>query len=123
MTSLSYAVLAAVAVLATPYALSWWLAKRMQGRSAPASAAGPGRRLYYFFSAHCGMCRTVTPAVDRLAAEHPNVIKVDVGKEPEKARAFGVAATPTLMLVENGRIARVIVGRTSRDRLLRLLSA
>jgi thioredoxin-like negative regulator of GroEL len=59
--------------------------------------------------------------IDRLAARHPNVFKVDASADLEQARAFGVAATPTLMLVEDGRIVRVIVGSTSEKNLESLL--
>ncbi len=99
----------------------WLRAKRMQGQQVPGGAEG-GRRLYYFYGPNCGPCRSVTPVVDRLASRHANVHKVDVSVDAEQARRFGVRATPTLMLVEDGRIERVILGGASEQILERLLA-
>jgi thioredoxin 1 len=121
MNYLLYPLLAFAVLIAALQVSTWLRAKSVQGRAAPPSAAGPGRRLYYFFSPRCAPCRGVTPVIDRLAARHPNVFKVDASADLEQARAFGVAATPTLMLVEDGRIVRVIVGSTSEKNLESLL--
>lgn len=102
-------------------------ARRSEGLPAPdtaavADAAGhDGRRLFYFYSAHCGPCRATTPLVDRLRGSHRNLIKVNVAEAPELARGFGIAATPSFVLVEGGTIRRVLLGGQSERRLLALL--
>lgn len=103
-------------------------AKQSEGRLAPDTSAvdGPagedGRRVYYFHAVHCGSCRAATPVVDRLHAEHRNLIKVDVAEHPELARAFGIAATPSYIVVDDGRISQVNLGPQSESKLRGLLT-
>lgn len=121
MDILAYLALGFLAALLALQAFVGWQARRMQGRAAPAEAGG-GRHLYYFHSPTCAPCRSLTPVVDRLAARHANVHKVDVSRDPARAVAFGIRATPTLMLVEDGRIERVILGAVGEQALERMLA-
>ena len=74
------------------------LASRAVGRQTPDTAAidgdlAPGtRRVYVFHAPHCGPCRAMMPTVDRIRETHPNLIKVDVSRDSDLARAFGVVA-------------------------------
>ncbi len=103
--------------------------RRMQGKPAPdfSSLLSPGqtgqvRYLLYFYSEHCGPCRSMRPNVEALAGRFPDqVLKVDVQQAPELARAFGVMATPTSLLVENGQIGKVLLGAQGVRRLETLL--
>ena len=105
-----------------------WQSRRSLGRAAPDTGALDGlaasarRRLYYFHSPHCGACRPMTAMVDRLRQSHPNLIKVDVGNSLGIAREFGIAATPTWVLVEDGAIRQVKLGGQSERALLGLLT-
>lgn len=101
--------------------LLWWQwsmarqARRQVGRVAPdthlVDGAGEAQRQVYFFhAAHCGPCRAVAPLVDRLGREYPNLIKADVADQPELARQFDVAATPSFIVVTQGRISEVRLG-------------
>ena len=104
-------------------------ARAMVGKSAPEDLSGdPGRAvrkgrkaLFYFYSSHCPPCRAMTPVIDELAAECRDVYKVDVGQDMLTARKFGVMATPSVILVEGGRIQAFLVGPQSRSRLVRLI--
>lgn len=105
-----------------------WQARRRLGQTVPDTAAvdGPAasarRRLYYFHAPHCGACRAMTPLVDRLARSHPNLVKVDVSESLDLARGFGIAATPSFVLVEDETIRQVKLGGQSEGTLLRLLT-
>jgi thioredoxin 1 len=103
-------------------------ARRMRGKPAPtldglidAKYADRDRLLFYFTSPHCMMCRTVTPVVNSLAATHDNVITVDVSQSVELARKFGVMGTPTLVLVRDGKVERMLVGAKSESTIRALL--
>ena len=64
-----------------------------------------------FYSLTCQPCLVMDPAVARLAkrrAGQVGVVKVNVERQPELARAFGVQAVPTYVVVHKG---------TERDRL------
>ncbi|MDZ7661566.1 thioredoxin family protein [Thiohalophilus sp.] len=108
-------------ILAVVGFLLWWQwsmlrqARRYVGRPAPDTTAVDGanraaRRIYFFHAVHCGPCRAVAPLVDRLCREYPNLVKVDVASHPALARRFGVAATPSFIIVANDRIDEVRLG-------------
>lgn len=105
-----------------------WRARRRLGQAAPDTTVlntpevSGRRRLYYFHSPRCGACRPMTAMVDRLRQSNPNLIKVDVGESLEIARDFGIAATPTFVLVEDETIRRVRLGGQSERTLLGLLA-
>jgi thioredoxin 2 len=65
-----------------------------------------------FFSETCGPCHMMHPVLERLAHRRAGdimVLRVDVEKETEMAREFGVRAVPTFVIVlkgvERGRTA------------------
>jgi len=68
------------------------------------------RVLVYFWSPSCGMCRGMTPVIDRMAAGGDAVVKVNVAESPELAKHFGVMATPSLAVVEQGVLRQLVVG-------------
>lgn len=122
-----YIVAGLVALLVLSQFLAVWRARRSEGSPAPDTSAvdgpaqGDSRRLYYFFAPHCGPCQVMTPLVDRLRGGHPNLIKVNVAEAMSLARDFGVTATPSFVLVEDGTIRRVRLGGQSEKQLLSLL--
>lgn len=124
----AYAALGTVAGLLILQLLPLLRARRARGRQLSAldpalqqRFGGHPRALLYFWSPQCGMCRRVTPIVDELQAERGDIFKIDVQAEPGTARALGVMATPSFVVVEDGRIASVLLGGRSEDRIRALL--
>lgn len=113
-----------VALLMGLNLLSVWFSRRKIGQPAPAMPGAPSveKALYYFYSPSCGPCRAMTPVVKAMASEDPRVRAVDVSHDPEVAMRFGVMATPTVVLVAEGRIADVVVGPQGADRLRALIA-
>ena len=76
-----------------------------------------------FYADWCGPCRMVSPLVDEIARENPQVLvgKVNVDGEPELAQRFGVASIPTLVVLKNGKIANRTVGARPKPQILALL--
>lgn len=91
--------------------------------------------LVYFWATWCGVCKLVSPTVDWLAEDH-TVVSValtsgdnvrlarflsakgydfPVVNDPrgELARAWGIAATPSIAIVRNGEISTFTVGITT----------
>ena len=82
---------------------------------------GKQRLLVYFWSPACGMCRGMTPVIEKLAAERGDVLKVNAAESMALAKHFGVMATPSLALVEQGVLKRLVVGARSESQIRALL--
>lgn len=73
-----------------------------------------------FWAEWCGPCRMMSPVVDEIADEHPElkVCKVNVDEARELADKFSISAIPTIVMVKNGQTSSVSVGYKSKEELL-----
>ncbi len=76
-----------------------------------------------FWASWCGPCRMVSPIVDEIAKEHPEikVCKVNVDEEPELATRFEVMSIPSLFVVKDGKIVNSSVGAKPKNQILEML--
>ena len=76
-----------------------------------------------FWASCCGPCRMLSPTIDEIAEEHPEikVCKINIDDEAELAIRHGVMSVPTLMIFKNGEIAQTAVGVRPKDEILDLL--
>ena len=76
-----------------------------------------------FWAPWCGPCRMLSPVVDQVAGEAPDikVVKVNIDQEPELAAQFGIMSIPTLVVIKEGREARRSVGALPKAEILALL--
>jgi len=79
------------------------------------------RALVYCFSPNCPPCRNMMPHIDQLAEETGRVFKLDITSHMDLAREIGIRATPTLLLVVEGEIRKVLVGAKPPAQLRDLL--
>lgn len=65
-----------------------------------------------FWASWCGPCRMLSPIVDEIAQEHPEikVCKVNVDDEPELAQSFQIMSIPSLMVFKNGKVVANSIG-------------
>jgi len=73
--------------------------------------------LFYFFSPSCGACRTMTPIIKEYEQKNKNYFSIDLSKDFETARKFGVMATPSTVVVEKGTIKEFLLGPQSKVKL------
>jgi thioredoxin 1 len=79
------------------------------------------KALVYCHSPHCGPCRFMSPLVESLRADDYPIYTMDVADHFELARELGVRVSPTVLVVDHGRIERSVIGSRDRERLLKLL--
>ncbi|HKI77218.1 MAG TPA: thioredoxin family protein [Ignavibacteriaceae bacterium] len=71
--------------------------------------------LVYFFSPSCHACKAQTPIIKELQSSNKNVYDVDISKDMDTAKIFGVKATPSTIIVEDGIISQVLLGVKQKD--------
>ncbi|MBQ2942652.1 MAG: thioredoxin [Clostridia bacterium] len=76
-----------------------------------------------FWASWCGPCRMVSPIIDEIAEEHPEIKvgKVNVDEEDELAQKFGIMSIPSIFVVKDGKIANSTVGAIPKNKILELL--
>ena len=76
-----------------------------------------------FWASWCGPCRMVSPIVDEIAQERPDVTvcKVNVEEQRELAAAFKVMSIPTLVVMKGGKIINRALGARPKEQILELL--
>lgn len=76
-----------------------------------------------FWAEWCGPCRMLSPVVDEIANEKPDVkvCKVNVDNEPELATQFGVMSIPTLVVIKDGKVQSQSVGVQPKNNILAMV--
>jgi thioredoxin 1 len=77
--------------------------------------------LVYFFSPSCHACKTQTPLIRDMKSDYKNIFDIDISKDFQTARIFGIKATPTTITVEDGMVSNVYLGAKSKEFLERIL--
>ena len=77
-----------------------------------------------FWAPWCGPCRMVGPILDQIAEERPDikVCKINVDEEPELAGSFQVMSIPTLVVMQDGKVANRSMGAQPKARILSMLN-
>jgi len=76
-----------------------------------------------FWASWCGPCRMVSPIVDEIADEHPEIKvgKVNVDEESELASEFKVMSIPSLFVIKNGEVVNSSVGAKTKNQILDMI--
>ncbi len=69
-----------------------------------------------FWADWCGPCRLLSPTIDQLAKEQPDVkiTKLNVDEYPEIASRHGVMSIPTLLFFVDGQLKDTSIGVVSK---------
>ena len=92
-------------------------ASALKGRPVPPLGGKAGKltqkgrpALFYFYSPSCGACASMTPAINALSKTNEGVFPVDISKDMDTARKFGIMATPTVVVVRDRVIQEILLG-------------
>ena len=82
-----------------------------------------GKVLVDCFATWCGPCRMLSPIIDELAGEIKDYsfYKLDVDKNENVAREYGIMSIPTLLIFDNGELKQTLVGFKSKEELKEIL--
>jgi len=78
-----------------------------------------------FWAKWCGPCRTLSPVLEKLAAEAQGawvLAKVDIDLSPDLADAFGIQSVPTVVLLKGGKVVEAFLGAQPEKKIRELLA-
>ena len=76
-----------------------------------------------FWAPWCGPCRMLSPIVDEVAEEHPEIKvgKINVDEEEELAVRFDVMSIPALFVIKNGEVVNQSLGAIPKAQVVALI--
>ena len=76
-----------------------------------------------FWASWCGPCRMLSPTVDLIGKERPDikVCKINIDEQYELASQFNISSIPTLVVMKDGKRVNQSVGVRSKDAILAML--
>jgi len=72
-----------------------------------------------FYADWCGPCKMMSPIIDEIAEEMPEVKvgKVNVDENGDLAMKYDVSSIPTILIVKNGEVSKTFVGVTEKEEI------
>ncbi|WP_024277727.1 thioredoxin [Xanthobacter sp. 126] len=79
-----------------------------------------------FWAEWCGPCKTIAPALDEIAREMGDkvkIVKMNIDEAPQTATEYGVMSIPTLMIFKCGEVAARQAGAAPKAKLYQWIAA
>ena len=71
------------------------------------------KTVLYFWSQTCRPCRALSPVIDTLTDEFDDVVnitRINAGGTDTRTREYDVMVTPTLVMLQDGKVLKRISG-------------
>jgi thioredoxin 1 len=76
-----------------------------------------------FWAEWCGPCKKLSPILDELSSENNLWVgKLNVDENPIKSKEFSVTSIPTMIVFEDGKAVKTIIGAKPKHLLVEELS-
>ena len=78
-----------------------------------------------FWAPTCMPCRLMEPGLEKIAANHPEnvrVLKVNVNESPKTSSRYFVRTLPTLLFIKDGQVRTQIIGAVNPVQIEKTLS-
>ena len=79
------------------------------------------QKLLYFHEKWCPNCEKMEPIVEQIRHQIPNE-KINLEYEPTRAKEFNVTSIPTIILIEDGKEIKRLVGSRTQSQLINWLN-
>jgi len=73
-----------------------------------------------FWAEWCGPCKAIGPALEEIADEMTDkvkVVKLNIDENPTTPQQYGVRGIPTLLIFENGQVKAEKIGALPKSKL------
>ena len=76
-----------------------------------------------FWASWCGPCRMLSPVIDEIAEENPDIKvgKVNVDEQSSLAQKFSIMSIPTIAVIKNGQTTDIKVGVRPKAEILDMI--
>ena len=76
-----------------------------------------------FWASWCNPCRMLSPIIDQIAEEHPEIKvgKINVDEQQELAAQFQVMSIPSLFVLKDGQVVNSAMGVRPKQQILNLI--
>ena len=76
-----------------------------------------------FYADWCGPCKMLSPIIDEIAKENPDikVVKVNVDDAQDLAMKYQVMSIPTLVIIKNGQQINKSVGLRDKEEIINMI--
>lgn len=83
-----------------------------------------GISLVDFYATWCGPCKMLSPIIDEIADEHPEITigKVNVDENDILSAQYGIMSVPTLLVFKDGNMILKTTGLQSKTEINSMLS-
>ena len=82
-----------------------------------------GTVLVDFWADWCGPCRMLSPIVDEVANENPDIKvgKINVDEQQELSAQFGIMSIPTLLVFKDGKKISESIGLIPKEQIEKMI--